>query len=299
VDAIINIRVGGNYLSKDSKNAGVRGEANATSLRITFDESWDKLAKTITFWDAQGKNPVKVTLGYEQIENIAKDTRTYIVRIPEEPLKIAGELTFVIDGTLNEVKKRSVADRFAVIDAPISIDASEPVEPIPSLLDQLQSEIDAIMGDLQAVANATEETKRNAEEAEKRANEANSAAQRAEKAVGKTSYIGKNGNWYAWDADKETFYDTGVKAQSGSTVYVGDNPADEADVWIDPDGDSIMCAPYIGENGNWYTFNPQTQTFSDSGVSAVGYTEQDKSEIKAYIDGLFNATVAEALEADY
>ena len=110
MDRIINIKVGGNYLSKDSKNAGVSGEGNVTKLRITFDEGWDGYTKTVTFWDARGNNPVKRIEGIDLIEDITKDTRTYLTPIPPEPLAIAGELTFVIDGYAEGKRQRSISD---------------------------------------------------------------------------------------------------------------------------------------------------------------------------------------------
>ena len=86
MDRIINVKVGGNYLSKDNKNAGVRGEANVTQLRITFDEGWRYYAKTVTFWDAQGSNPVKRVETTDLIEDITTDTLTYLTPIPKDSL---------------------------------------------------------------------------------------------------------------------------------------------------------------------------------------------------------------------
>ena len=60
-------------------------------------------------------------------------------------------------------------------------------------------------------------------------------------------------------------------------MYIGDNPPADAGLWLDPDGESALYAPYIGENGNWYTFNPETQTFTDSGNRAVA-KDGDKGE---------------------
>ena len=69
--------------------------------------------------------------------------------------------------------------------------------------------------------------------------------------------------------------------------------------------------PYIGENGNWYEWDMETQTFIDTGIKSVGkdgytpqkdidyfdgdpgytpvrgtdyWTEEDKAEIKSYVD---------------
>ena len=305
MDRIINVKVGGNYLSKDNKNAGVRGEGNVTTLRIAFDEGWKGYAKTITFWDARGNNPVKRLLTTDLIENIAENTEIYLVPIPVEPMAIAGELTFVIDGFYGEFVKnddgeyeivyegtskrqRSVSDKLVVKDAPITDNAGEPTDPMPTAPEQWQMQVDNLIGEIQGAVIARDETKAIRDEtkairgetktfsddafdyqlmaadyalkAEDESNKAEQSAERAEKAVGKTSYIGENGNWYAWDVDKRAFYDTGVKAQAGSTVYLGDNPPAEADVWINPNGNmsgTSGTSPIrafvniLGGNDNW------------------------------------------------
>ena len=110
MNRVINIKLCGNYLSKDNKIAGVRGEANVTKLRITFDEDWDGYAKKKTFWDAHGTNPVKRIFTADCIEDILKDSRTYLIPIPLEPLAEAGMLTFVIDGYVDDKRQRSISD---------------------------------------------------------------------------------------------------------------------------------------------------------------------------------------------
>ena len=325
MDRIINVKVGGNYLSKDNKNAGVRGESNVTKLRIVFDEGWDNFAKSVTFWDARGANPVQRILTTDLLENISENTRVYLVPIPAEPMAEAGTLTFIIDGYTDGKIQRSFSDKLEIKDAPIADNAEEPVDPTPTQAEQLQTQIDGIMNTIQNAviagqnAKTSEENANNsansalsslyyteektsvaemyADDAERYAtkaktseenaeNSANSAlnssnqsqeyaeeakehAAKAQNAVGKTSYVGNNGNWFAWDSENNEFYDTGIRAQSGSEVYIGNNPPDEADVWIDPNGESAIYAPYIGDNGNWYTFNPETQAFEDSGDQAV------------------------------
>lgn len=76
---------------------------------------------------------------------------------------------------------------------------------------------------------------------------------------GLTPHIGENGNWWIGEED------TGVKAQGS-----GENG----------------ITPHIGGNGNWWLGD------TDTGVKAKGedgkdyiITEDDKAEIKAYIDG--------------
>jgi len=241
MDGIINVKVGGSHLSKDNKNAGITGEAEVTSLRISFDESWDKYAKTVTFFDARGINPVKRTLTTDLIEDIKEDTRTYLVPIPAEPLSIAGESTFVIDGYLDGKRKRSMEGKLVVKYAPDTDSAGEPTTPTPSQIEQLQVQIDGIMNDIQDAAKAgekVEEALKAYELIKEYAEETEENANRAESYVGKTSYIGDNGNWFIWDIENQAFFDTGIKAQAGSTVYVGDNPPEEADVWIKPEGDA-------------------------------------------------------------
>ena len=144
MNRIINVSVGGNYLKKDKKSAGVKGEANVTRLRITFDNGWDNYAKTVTFLDARGQNPVNVVLGVNLLEDVAKDKRVYIVPIPAEPMAISGELTFIIEGVLDNKIQKSFADRLEVKDAPDTTGAVNAVEPTPSELTQLQTEIEFI-----------------------------------------------------------------------------------------------------------------------------------------------------------
>lgn len=247
MDRIINVKVGGNFIFKDNKNAGVRGEANVTILRLSFDESWDNFAKTITFWDARGTNPVKITLAPTLLENIVDNTQVYLVPIPAEPMAEAGNLTFVIDGYIDDKIQRSMSDKLVVKDAPMADNAGEPITPTPDQVIQFQSQIDKIISDIQQSFIARDETKKYESMANSHMNDAKTAAgyaqamyERAESAAGKTSYIGDNGNWYAWDGKKCEFYDTKVKAQSGSTVYVGENPPDEADVWINPKGELLV-----------------------------------------------------------
>ena len=303
MDRIINVKVGGNHLSKDNKNAGVRGEGNVTNLRITFDEGWDKYAKTVIFFDAQGKNPVKRVQGVDLIEDIINDTRTYITPIPSEPLAIAGEMTFIIDGYFDGKRQRSVSDTLIVRDAPDTDNATEPTDPTPEPYEQLQGEIEKIKGDIQDAVKAkvsAENAQKQAAEsaiqsetnvvitsqlasqaenhvsnAEGFAEQSREYSEKAASSIGKVSYIGENGNWFAWNDLGGFFYDTGVKAQAGSTVYMGDTPPEDADVWIDPDGgaDGLggVYAPtrsyinILGGIDNW-----ETEEVTDSSGKVIG-----------------------------
>jgi len=226
MDRIIEVKVCGNHLTKDSNIAGTKGEGNITNLRITFDENWEDYAKHVVFWDAYGQNPVRVVLATTLIEDISKSTRVYRVPIPHEAMARAGQLTFSITGSLGNKNQVSITSKLEVKDAP---DILDPLDPTPSELEQMQAEIEAIKEDLIDLETARVESEENAMSAKESAN-------KAADAVGKTSYIGENGHWYAWDGVKGEFYDTGIKAQAGSMVYMGENPPDNADVWITDEG---------------------------------------------------------------
>jgi len=180
MERIIEVKVNGYQLTKDNRYAGVQGEANVTTLRITFDESWDAYAKTITFWDARGENPVEVILAASLLENIAESTRTYLVLIPAEPLVHAGSFDFVIDGALNNKRQRSVCTSLAVRPAPSTDDAGEPIDPTPTQAEQLQAQIEAMLPIMQADKNAAVAAAHTAENsADSAANSAGSAANSA------------------------------------------------------------------------------------------------------------------------
>lgn len=322
MDGIINVKVGGNHVSKDSKNAGVRGEANVTILRITFDEGWKPYSKTVTFFDAQGKNPVKRVETTDLIEDITTDTLTYLTPIPKEALTLAGEITFVIDGYSDGKRKRSVEDKLYVKDSPDTDNAGEPTDVDPEIWEQIQSQIDGIVDSIQNAVVAGENAKaselealkaegrtkqselvaqsaqENAEESAERAeaaalkadsheatssvnanaaygfrNEAEQFKDMAFESLGKTPRIGDNGNWFAWDNTINEFYDTGVKAQSGSVVYIGENPPAEAGVWIKTNGE-VDVNPYTsyayvnirGGADNW-----DAEEVKDSTGNVIGY----------------------------
>lgn len=137
MDRIIEVKVCGTHLSKDNKNAGVRGEANITKLRITFDEGWDEYTKEIIFWDAYGENPVRILI----TESVMERKGVYLIPIPAEALARAGMLTFTIRGTLENKIQASITGRLEVKDSP---DILEPIPPTPTELQQMQNQMERI-----------------------------------------------------------------------------------------------------------------------------------------------------------
>ena len=248
MDGIIEVKVRGSHIWKDSSNAGTRYEENAKKLRISFDEQWGGLAKTVTFWNAKGQNPVKRTLTTDLLEDISKSTLVYLCAIPGEAMTEAGQMKFVIDGFEKDKRVRSLDARLNVDDSSRADDAQHPADPIPSMAEQLQSEIEALVGDVakerkaaETAANSAENFKniseqfsmravQSAENAEKSYGGAKTAETEAVKAAGKSedaralaeSYTnhppvpGDNGNWMVWNG--EVYVDSGKKAVGAEGV---------------------------------------------------------------------------------
>lgn len=142
---LINILVDGSHLTKDRGTAGVQYEGNSTVLRIKFDESWDNLAKSVTWWNAKGLNPVVRVLTVDMLEDIKTSTRVYRCPIPAEPLTEAGMCTFVIDGFQDGKRQRSISDQLKVTPAPYAANAGATADPTPTQAEQLQAQIDTLM----------------------------------------------------------------------------------------------------------------------------------------------------------
>ena len=90
---IITAAVTGETIKLSNKTAGAAGSFNAVSLSLTFDSAWDGTTKKLYFFDAYGNNAVYRLLTTDLLVNGA-----YIVPIPAEPLKYAGEMTITIRG---------------------------------------------------------------------------------------------------------------------------------------------------------------------------------------------------------
>jgi hypothetical protein len=307
MDRIIEIKVNGNHLTKDNKVAGAQHEGNATRLRITFDEGWDGFAKTVTFWDALGQNPVKIVLTTNLLEDITVSTRTYLVPIPPEAMAEAGRLSFVIDGYRTDaagggIRSRSFEDELVVKSARFEENAAEPADPTPSQAEQIQEQIDSVLGTIQNAAISEKNAKASGESA-KASEEASkqSAAAAAKSAEGAASdaktakeYSGnppiiQGGSWWTWDAEAKRYTDTGEPAHS---TAVG-----EAGMWGMELADGNLYVGYLGDKAPPLRLVDGCLVAEFEGtkvnlgrvapIRGVDYwTEEDKAEI-----------VADALEA--
>lgn len=219
MDRIINIKVFGNHMTKDSKTAGVRGEGNNTKLRITFDEGWNGYAKEAVFWDAYGENPVKILLGSSH--NTEGDGRIFVVPIPTEPMARAGMLTFTIYGITDNVKQVSVSGELEVKDSPTIM---QPLPPSPSDLQQIQGELEYIKGNILNAVKAKESIENMRVSAERLP-------------TGENAYVNKK---VVNDVVNLHFgLPAGEKGATGSSgVYIGSEaPTDpNVNVWINENG---------------------------------------------------------------
>lgn len=145
MDRRVDVKINGTHLSKDTNRAGVRGEANVTCLRITFDAGWKGYAKKVTFWDARGKHPVTIPLTADRLEDITSNIDTYLCPIPGEALTEGGLLTFIVDGYTDGKRQRSVSDNLEVIPAPLTEGSGDAQDPTPSEAERLQVQIDSIL----------------------------------------------------------------------------------------------------------------------------------------------------------
>lgn len=160
MDRIINVNVRGHYMTKDNNVAGAQGEGNATHLLIDFTNEWINLAKTVTFRNARGENPVHRTLTADLIEYTAntpyEEHIGYKVPIPGEAMTDFGMMGFVIDGFKDGVRARTVSDKLKVLESWQADDAGEVTDPTPTQAEQLQAQIDVIIQKVDAAIRAGE-----------------------------------------------------------------------------------------------------------------------------------------------
>jgi len=152
MDRIVEVRVNGSLVTKDSQYAGTQGEANATFLRIEFDEGWDGCAKTITWWDARGENPTARVLTADALEDIKASTRIYLTPVVPEALAIWGQCMFAIDGYINGKRAKSAYARMVV--RPRGNGEDVTIEDVtPTVAEQLQVQIEVLLEQIQNIVN--------------------------------------------------------------------------------------------------------------------------------------------------
>lgn len=168
MDRTINVNVNGEFVKKDSKNAGTQGEANVTTLHIVFSAEWEEFSKRIIWRNALGEDPVSVLLTHSVEELLdGQDPLAFDTPIPAEPMAEAGWCSFTIEGFRDSTPTAvsiTVTDYLLVKPN----DAyGAPKEPTPTQAQQLQVQIDGIVPQVTEAVQAAVDALNQAEEAVK------------------------------------------------------------------------------------------------------------------------------------
>ena len=218
----INISVNKEIIKKDSKNAGVKGDANATQLNIIFSEEWSEYSKRIVWLNAMGENAVADIL-YNDVADLVsgRDPLNFVTYIPAEAMSAEGWCSFTVEG-YKEAEPTAIAltatEYLWVADSDRHY---KPEDVTPTQAQQLHSMIEGI----------TEETAAIVAEAKESLN----AAQKDISV------------WEEWDESKEYVPLNKVVASGSSyvcvTANVGINPG------ADIDGNYWLLIAAKGERG--------------------------------------------------
>lgn len=231
MNRIIQVKVSGDYLTKDTDQAGTQHEANASRLRITFDESWDNYTKSVTFWDARGANPVTRVLTVDMLEDI-ENTRIYLCPIPGEPMAVAGKFQFVIEGYLAGRRQRAVGDVLRARPAPRVAEEVPSTDPTPTQAQQLQGQIDAVMERIQRAiyaADSADTALAAAQAAHEAASAATAEAAEATQAAkdAKNAVVSKHASRHSTDGD-DPITPAMIGAATAEAVQTAQNTANAA-----------------------------------------------------------------------
>lgn len=291
MDEIINISVNGYSLTKDSNVAGTQGDCNSTKLRITFAENWSEYAKSITFWNALGENPVKRQLGTDLLEDILTSYDVYLVPIPGEAMTDEGINSFVIEGSIDGKVKRSVEGKLKVLYSPSADNAGNPESVTPDLATQIRAEIDAVKGDIAEAKRAegyAGEAENYSVEAKAAMNLAHDARIAIEGMTVSAETLEPNEEASVEKAYKGNILNMHFGIPAGeSGVYMGaEEPTDpNVKVWLDTSGgaDEVLTAKRVIVDG--------VEIYrDDDGVLTIyrpAFEDSLESELKMYFDGIF------------
>ncbi len=124
----INIKVNGIWLSPPWAVAGTRGSFGAARMELEFSPEWQGLEKRITFFPADGSEPVALAVAEE------------CICVPDEVMAAAGTAGYVIDGVREGEIFITKRGELRVIDT-ASPGGREPQTRTPSEYEQLREEI--------------------------------------------------------------------------------------------------------------------------------------------------------------
>lgn len=226
MDRTINVTVNGEFVKKDSKNAGVQGEGNAVKLHITMSEDWKSYSKRLLWRNALGEDPVAVLL-YKSVADLVvtqaedgggdeTDPLVFDTPIPSEALTEEGWCSFTIEGfeDSDPTKVHLTVTDHLLVKPNDSYNA--PAEPTPTQAQQLQVQIDKITGDTAAIVQEAVTALENAEQDMK--------------------------VWEPWDNTK-TYRPHNKVYRLGSSYICKQNNID-IDPWVDVDANNRIDGQY-------------------------------------------------------
>lgn len=296
-DIIVNLD--NEYIQKNSSTAGVQGSGNVNNLVVTFGAEWDGFAKTITWWNSRGENPVKQIFSTNLIVDPENAQRTYTTPIPPEPLEYSGNCIAVIDGYIDGKRARSVSFELNVIPARITDSAAEPVDPTPSQAEQLQAEIDAIKQDVvdaAAAADAKEAAEAAADSAAQSADEAalsvteaqnaaDSAAQSAQNASGSAAAASGSATAAADSASQALTYKNQAESASTSASASASSAASSASAAKQSATSAQTSASTATTKASAASQSATAaQTSANSAAASATEAQQSKNDAKASED---------------
>lgn len=180
----ICIQVRDYLMQRAGESAGASGSDRAAALRLTFDQSWAGLTKTVYFTDAREEASTSQVLGLGDL--VAGETETYDVPIPANALKYEGRATVTVRGVALDTSgqtERAVttaAILLKVLDSKLPETVGELGQVEPTAAEQLQAEIDGLKALFLTSASQAKASQEAAAASETQAKASEAAAQESE-----------------------------------------------------------------------------------------------------------------------
>lgn len=180
----ICIQVRDYLMQRAGESAGASGSDRAAALRLTFDQSWAGLTKTVYFTDAREEASTSQVLGLGDL--VAGETETYDVPIPANALKYEGRATVTVRGVALDTSgqtERAVttaAILLKVLDSKLPETVGELGQVEATAAEQLQAEIDGLKALFLTSASQAKASQEAAAASETQAKASEAAAQESE-----------------------------------------------------------------------------------------------------------------------
>ena len=146
------INIKGQFVSKNSKNAGAAGSSNLNNLKFIFDESWAGCGKRVIWRDSKGENPTSIILAPGMGNSLEYDSY-----IPHSALRYPGWCSFVVEGYSEISPDRVIKSVKDALFVSFSDDCEEITPLTVSEAMQLQTEIEQIIPKVKEEMKETQE----------------------------------------------------------------------------------------------------------------------------------------------